>query len=362
MGGLETYVRQLLPAMLERRPDLRIAVFVTPAGRDALATEPWADAVELVTHRLLGVPYSKAVAELTLVGRLAAARGADVIHSVAMLGPIRPQIPSVVTVADVTWLRQPETVPQVTRILWRTLVPLGTRYARRVIACTEVAATEVAEDLTIPRARIDVVPLGPGTLPSAEPRPGNELRARFGLGDGPILLAVSALSAHKNVAVLVEAMPALREAFPDVVLVVPGNPTPLGDGLADRAGALGVSEAIVFPGWVDAAELEGLYRAASCFVLPSLREGFGMPLLEAMVRGVPIACSNASALPEVGGDAVLYFAPDRPREVVDAVARILSDPQFARELAERGRERQRLFTWSKAAEKTLAVYERARGT
>jgi alpha-1,3-rhamnosyl/mannosyltransferase len=84
-----------------------------------------------------------------------------------------------------------------------------------------------------------------------------------------------------------------------------------------------------------------------------------MPLLEAMARGVPIACSNSSALPEVAGDAALYFAPDRPDEIAGATARILDDPMLARELVERGRQRQRLFTWSRAAEKTLAVYEHA---
>jgi glycosyltransferase involved in cell wall biosynthesis len=359
MGGLETYVRQLLPALLRSRPDLRISVFVTPAGRDALATEPWAADLELVSPRLLRVPFTKAISELTLVGRLATARGTDIVHSVAMIGPIRPQMPSVVTIADVTWLRQPESVPRVTRLLWRTVVPLSARHAERVIALSHVAAAEIAEDLAIPRDRIDVVPLGPGALPEATPRPEDELRRRLGLGQGPILLAVSALSAHKNVDALIEAMPRLQQAFPDVVLVVPGNPTRRGEELTERARALGVTDGVVFPGWVDAADLEGLYRAASCFVFPSFREGFGMPLLEAMARGVPIACSSSSALPEVAGDAALYFAPDRPDEIAGATARILDDPTLARELVERGRQRQRLFTWSRAAEKTLAVYEHA---
>jgi glycosyltransferase involved in cell wall biosynthesis len=360
MGGLETYVRQLLPALLKCRPDLRITVFVTPAGRDALATEPWVDNVELVTHWLLAMPFTKAISELTLVGRLAAAREVDLVHSVAMIGPIRPRMPSVVTIADVTWLRQPESVPSVTRLLWRTVVPLGARDAARVIAHSQAAAAEIAEDLEISRDRIDVVPHGPGALPETAPRPEDELRRRLGLGHGPILLAVSALSAHKNVDALIEAMPRLRRAFPDVVLVVPGNPRRRGEELVERARGLGVAEGIVFPGWVDAADLEGLYRAASCFVFPSFREGFGMPLLEAMARGVPIASSSSSALPEVAGDAALYFEPDRPAEIAEAIARILSDPNLARELTARGRERQRLFTWSRAAEKTLAVYERAR--
>ena len=362
MGGLETYVRQLLPALLEHRPDLRISVVVTPGGREVLAAEPWVENVELVTPRILAAPYTKAISELLLVGRLAATRGADVIHSVAMIGPIRPRVPSVVTIADVTWLRQPETVPRVTQLLWRTFVPLGSRRAQRVIALSYAAAAEIAEDLKIARSRIEVVPLGPGVLPEASPRPEGELRGRLGLGEGPVLLAVSALSAHKNVGVLIEALPALRDAFPDIVLVVPGNPTQRGAELAERARTLGVAEAVVLPGWVDATDLEGLYRAAACFVFPSFREGFGLPLLEAMARGVPIACSSSSALPEVAGDAALYFAPDRPEEVVGAITRILGNPGLAAGLVRRGYERQRLFTWSRAAEQTLEVYEHALGS
>jgi glycosyltransferase involved in cell wall biosynthesis len=129
--------------------------------------------------------------------------------------------------------------------------------------------------------------------------------------------------------------------------------------LVDRARALGMADAVVFPGWVDAADLEGLYRTAACFVFPSFREGFGLPILEAMARGVPVACSNTSASPEVAGDAALYFAPDRPDEIAGAIERILRDPGLANDLRERGLERVRLFTWSRTAEETLAVYERA---
>src|SRR5829696_5194222 len=107
MGGLETYVRELVPAMLELRPDLRVSLFVTDAGRTALADEPWATSVELVTHPLVGIRYGKAAAELTLVGRLATRRGVDVLHSVALTAPLRMHPASVITIADVTWLREP---------------------------------------------------------------------------------------------------------------------------------------------------------------------------------------------------------------------------------------------------------------
>jgi glycosyltransferase involved in cell wall biosynthesis len=173
------------------------------------------------------------------------------------------------------------------------------------------------------------------------------------------VLAVSALKEHKNVGRLIEAMAVVRRTVPDAALVAVANPTPLQRELESLAEGLGIREAVVFPGWVGAAELEGLYRCAGCLALPSLREGFGLPILEAMRRNLPVACSNTSSMPEVGGDAVLYFDPARVDEIAAAVSRLLVDRELAMQLASRGRERQRSFTWRRTAEGTLASYERA---
>ena len=360
MGGLETYVRRLYPALLEARPGLRISLFVNEHGRRLLATEPWAGEVELVTHPLLGRRGTRALTEATLLGPLADRRGCEVLHSVALTAPLRLRAASVVTIADVTWLRHAGAVPFHTRLLWRTLVFPAARRAERVIAISRAAKAEIAEDMQLPEGRIDVIPLGPGAEPGVGPTPEPELRARLGLGPGPVVLAVSALLAHKNVGGLVEALPAIRQETPEATVVVPGNPTPLGDEVALRARELGVGDALILPGWVAPADLEGLYAAASCFVCPSLREGFGLPVLEAMRRGLPVACSNASALPEVAGDAALMFDPNRPAELAAAVARLLRDRDLAEELAQRGRGRAAEFTWRRTAEETLASFERAR--
>jgi glycosyltransferase involved in cell wall biosynthesis len=360
MGGIETYVRRLYPAVLEVRPDLRISVFVNDHGRALLAAEPWAAAVEVVTHPLLGRRGARALSEAFLLGSFADGRGCEVLHSVALTAPLRLRAANVVTIADVTWLREVRAVPLHTRLLWRALVVPAARRADRVIAHSRATRSEIAEDLRVPEERIDVIPHGPGTETSAEPTPEPELRARLGLGSGPIVLAVSALLAHKNVEALVEALPEIRRITPDATVVVPGNPTPLGEELAARAHALGVGEALILPGWVSSADLEGLYAAASCFAFPSLREGFGLPVLEAMRRGVPVACSNASALPEVAGDAALMFSPHRPDELAAAVTRLLHDRSLAGEFAARGRTRATEFTWRRAAEETLASFERAR--
>lgn len=359
MGGLETYVRQLLPALLELRPDLRISVFVTESGRECLTSEHWVDEVELVTHPLVGLPYGKAAAELTVVGSLATRRGVEVLHSVALTAPFRTRAASVITIADVTWLREPETVGPLTALLWRLIVPTVARRADRVITLSEAARREILEDLPVRAERIDVVPCGSGNGVPADASDEGEVRSRLGLGKRRVVLAVSALSRHKNLPPLVRALVQIRESHPDVVLVIPGNPTEHGRELEHLALDLGVRDALCLPGWVDQPHLEALYRMASCFVFPSRREGFGMPILEAMARGVPVACSDASPLPEVAGDAALYFAPERPDQIAEAIVRLLSDTKLAAELVVRGRARQRMFTWSRAAEKTLAVYERA---
>jgi glycosyltransferase involved in cell wall biosynthesis len=358
MGGIETYVRRLYPAVLQARPDLRISMFVNELGRELISSEPWSSGVELVTHPLLGRRGTRAVTETALLGAISDRRGCDVIHSVALTAPWWSRAPSVVSIADVTWLTHPDSVPPTTRLLWKTLVSPAARRAKRVIACTASGAKEISETLRIPRDRIDVVHLGAGG-DDADPMPDEKLRARLGLGNGPVILAVSPFLAHKNVPRLVEAMQTVRATVADAVLVLPGNWTVQRDKVSAQAEALGLGEAVVFPGWVDPSALEGLYQAAACFVLPSLREGFGLPVLEAMRRGVPVACSGTSVLPEVAGDAALFFDPENPAGIADAVTRILRDPRLADELAEKGRQRAALFTWRRSAEETLASFERA---
>jgi glycosyltransferase involved in cell wall biosynthesis len=359
MGGLETYTQQLVPALLEARPSLEIALFVNEAGRRALAQESWAPSVSFRTHLLLGRRGVRAVGEALLVGAMAKRAACDLLHSLAMTGPVRPGLPSVVNVPDVTWLRVPGAVPRSTRALWRALVVPAARAAERVITLSDAARGEIADDFGIPPDRIDVVPLGPGGATTVEPTPEAELRDRFGLGTGPVVLAVSALLAHKNLPPLVKAMATVEREVPGGVLIVPANPTPLRQELEQLARRVGST--VVFPGWVSAAELEGLYRIAACFAFPSTREGFGLPVLEAMRRGVPVVCSNLSAVPEVAGEAALLVDPRKPDELAHAISRILRDPDLAARLAKRGKARAGEFSWRRTAEETIASYDRALG-
>jgi len=141
--------------------------------------------------------------------------------------------------------------------------------------------------------------------------------------------------------------------------VLVGRPTDHERELRALAAARGLAANVVFPSYVDQADLEGLYAAASCFVLPSVNEGFGLPILEAMGRGVPVACSNVSAMPEVAGEAARYFDPLRPGEIAAAVLDVLGDRALASRLIAAGHERARAFSWEKTAELTVESFERA---
>ncbi len=192
-----------------------------------------------------------------------------------------------------------------------------------------------------------------------DPPPGTpegELRDRFEVGDGPIVLSVAQKRRYKRLDTLIRA---LAELDSSVWLVLPGTPTPHEEELRALAVQLGVEDRVRFPGWVSEEDLNGLYRVATCFVLPSRIEGFGLPIVEAMRHGTPVACSNRSALPEVAGDAALLFDPDDQAAVTAAVRSLLDDASLREQLVQRGRRRSRELTWEQTAASTLDSYNRA---
>jgi glycosyltransferase involved in cell wall biosynthesis len=151
----------------------------------------------------------------------------------------------------------------------------------------------------------------------------------------------------------------VAERWPAAMLVMPGNPTAHEGELRELALELGIAANVAFPAYVNAADLDGLYALARCFVFASINEGFGIPVLDAMRRGVPVACSRASALPEVAGDAARYFDPESVREIADALIELLADRELAADLAARGLRREAQFTWEAVARGTLESYARA---
>ncbi|MDQ6807069.1 MAG: glycosyltransferase family 4 protein, partial [Actinomycetota bacterium] len=234
------------------------------------------------------------------------------------------------------------------------LVRLGARRSDRILACSRSTGSDAERLLSVPGERIDVVPLGLGAGRDVAPTRAPELRERFGLDPArQVVLTFSDRRPHKNLMRLIDAT---REGAH--LLVIAGYVTAYERELRTRIAALGLEQRVRLLPWVSDADREGLYALASAFVFPSLYEGFGLPVLEAMARGVPVACSTAASLPEVAGDAALLFDPDDTRAIATAVARLLSDRREAERVRTAGRERASQFSWEATAAGTLACYER----
>jgi glycosyltransferase involved in cell wall biosynthesis len=355
-GGGELYVRRLIPALLEAGQGLELVVFAGHEAAPSFAAEPWASEVELVHVPVRSRSRPRRVlAEQTLLPRAARRACVDLLHNVQNTAPAMPRIPQVTTILDVIYKRYPETHAGALAAGVALLVPLAARRSRRILTLSESAKDDIAHYLHVAPDRIDVTPLGPGLGDGVAPVDEGELRSRHELGDAPIILTVSAKRPHKNLERLLEAI-ALVHADPEPVLVAPGYETVFEPELRQQAG-----ERVRFLGWVDEDELEGLYRAATCFIFPSLAEGFGLPVLEAMARGVPVACSRIGPLEEVAGEAALYFEPTDTRDMSHAIESLLAHEELRRRLADAGRGRARHFSWARTAEATLSSYERALG-
>lgn len=351
-GGAEIYVRNLVPKLAEARPDLELVAFVNRegAGLELGGAEP----VNVdVSGRARG---RRVLFEQLRLPQLARRHRIDLLHSPGTSAPRRPGVVSVVTILDVIYARHPEAHTLPMRLGMRVIVPLAARGADRVITISHAAAAEIAAELPVPPERIDVTYLGGRPIGAATPE--REIRGRLGLADAPLVLSVSARRPHKNLPRLIEAFARLA-ADPPPLLVLPGYETPFGDELRRRAKELGVADRVRFLGWVSDEDLEGLYAAAACFAFPSLAEGFGLPVLEAMERGLPVACSDAGPLPEVAGDAARYFDPLDVGDMTAALTDLLRDAGLRKELTSAGRRRAASFTWERTARETAESYERA---
>jgi glycosyltransferase involved in cell wall biosynthesis len=356
-GGMETYARELIPELVAAAPDHRFTAFVS---REAAAADgPWRTLTGTVTVPVNARRRVEWVrGEQQLLPRLAHHAGIDVLHSFASTAPGWGRFRRVVTIHDLIYRTVPEAHPGIRALGMRVLVPLGAWRAHRIIAISQTTRDDIVSHLRVRPDRVDVVPQGLGLTHHAVPTPADELRRRLTAGNRPLLLSVSAKLAHKNLERLLGAL-ALLPAGHRPLLVLPGYPTPHEDELRRRSVDLGVEGDVRFLGWVSDAELEGLYAAAVGFVFPSLAEGFGLPVLEAMARGVPVACSGRGALGEVAGDAALLFNPLSERSIADAIRDLLGDRALAERLAAAGRARAGTFSWSRTAAQTLQTYDRA---
>jgi glycosyltransferase involved in cell wall biosynthesis len=356
-GGMEVYARELIPELVARAPQHRFTLFIN--NETAGEPGPWSDLAGSIVVPVSARNRREWVrGEQQLLPPLARRAGVNLLHSLASTAPAWGRFRRVVTIHDLIYKLVPEAHPGLRSLGMRVLVPLAARRSDRIIVVAHSTADDLRRLLKVPANKVDVVPHGLGNSQRAPALPQEGVRSWLAAGERPIALSVSAKLAHKNLIRLIGAL-ALIPAGDRPLLVLPGYHTPHEQELRAHAARLGVEADVRFLDWVSAEQLEGLYATAACFVFPSLAEGFGLPVLEAMSRGVPVTCSGRGALAEVAGDAALLFDPESEPAIAQAVRRLIDDRVEARRLAAAGRERARRFSWKATADGTLASYERA---
>ena len=285
---------------------------------------------------------------------------ADIVHSTTFCAPRfrAPRRRLVVTIHDCTFVTHPEfhLPANIEHCLRGTR--LAIERADALIAVSESTRRDLIERMGAPADRIVVTreAADPGLARVTDAARLAAVRRRYELPERFILF-LGAMEPRKNVLRLIEAFATLRPALRrETVLVVAGAHGWLNDSVRERVGKLGLAESVQFPGYIAGDDIAALYSLATVFAYPSLWEGFGLPVLEAMACGTPVLTYDVSALPEVAGDAALLVPPTEVEAIADGLTRLLSDDALRADLVARGLRRAAAFSWERCARETLAVY------
>lgn len=355
-AGLGRYSENMARALAEARPG-QVALFHNlgkegtrpaslrhlPARQVNWGYKPWRLAVWLA--HLAGLSFNRLVPEATL------------FHSTEHLLMPLHGVPTVLTVHDLIFKLFPEHHKKLNYWYLNLAMPLFCRRATAIVAVSQATKRDVVEQYGVDPAKIRVVYEAPAAHFSPPPPAKlSQVRQQYSLPDN-YLIHLSTIEPRKNLLRLLDALHTLRQTFPTLSLVLAGGRGWLYDAFFAKIEAMGLQSAVQLLGWVPDEDLPAILAAASLAVQPSLYEGFGLPLLEQMASGQVVAASNSSSHPEVGGGAAAYFNPTNTEEMITTLHRLLTDRDEYAHRRQLGLEHARQFTWQRAAQETIAVYE-----
>lgn len=297
--------------------------------------------------------YMRCLYEQTVLPGNILRSGCDLVHSLGYLGPINCPRPHVVTIHDTNFAVQSNGMSLPKRHLLTWAVRRCAEKADAVLTVSAFSASEIQRYVN-PRGKVVVAHNGVDIIETRAAAPEG-ITGRFILGGATSL-------PHKNLETLIKALRLLNKGDTKVSLVLFGPESSYQKSLRRLAHELGLDGSVFFTGYVSNEELAGLYRSAEAFVFPSLYEGFGLPVVEAMAYGTPVICSRMASLPEIAGDAALYLNdPHDEAELAQRMEMLLQDATLRKELVEAGYRRREQFTWRKTAEVTYQVYREVLG-
>ena len=351
-AGVRRYARELVLALSGLGEPLEI---VALGGRDSADLPAGVGYVDEPSHPPTNLGW-------TLVGlpRAAARARVDVLHAPAYTAPFWAPAPVVLTIHDVSYARHPEWYPYRRDLVRRAFYRRSARAAATIVTDSRFSAAEISAAYNIPPSRIAVAPLGvDATFSPAGAADWCDLPQEV---TPPFVLHVGDLHERRNLATVVDAVLAARRHFGNaqaVSLVLAGIDRGIGGGLCAIAAEADAPEAVVQLGPVSETLLLMLYKCAAALVYPSLYEGFGLPVLEAMACGTPVIASRAASIPEVVGNAGILLDPLDVRAWTDAIVNVVNDDDRRGQLRSAGLARASEFTWARTARLTLDVYRQA---
>ncbi|MCP3422542.1 glycosyltransferase family 4 protein [Nocardioides pinisoli] len=345
-GGMETYTRELYGHLGRMETGLDFVALASLEG--ARLDLSWFPG-EVIASRISGENrFIWAFGELVSSSWVASRRKADLVHSPATLGPMWTSMPTVITIHDMLYWSHPElmTTPLYTRpVMW--MEQRGAANAAHVITDSQVSAAEIVKYLDFPRDRLHVVPLAAG-------QPVDRVAV-----DGRtenLILASGQRRPHKNWDRLIRALALVEQDVRPRLVITGGRGE---DPLAPVVAEAGLADWVELRGWVADDELADLRSRARAMAFPTLAEGFGLPILEAMAEGLPVLASDLPVLREVGGDAAVWFDPLDLESIASAIRLAATRPDELSVMAAAGLERSRSFSWERVARETLEVFHRA---
>ena len=348
--GVSVYTRSLLSHFQKKATTkTRFNVFLRYKPLDSMP-------IENEFYKYHVVAPSFLFSQVTLPLALMSKNDTDVFFSPAHYAPRVSPAPTVVTIHDLSYFYYPKEFLRKDLYQLKRWTAYSVRNARKVICVSEATKKDLMKYYKTPEEKITVVYNGYEKEQISNLKSKNhglKLKAR------KYILYVGTLQPRKNIHTLINAFEKFQKENKDFKLVLAGKKGWLYDGIFELVKTHGLQDRVIFAGYVSDHELHQLYQDAFCFALPSFYEGFGIPILEAMNEGVPVIAAGSSALPEVGGDACLYFDPYNADKLVLLLNRLKKDKKLASSMIAKGKTRIKLFSWKKCAEETLRVIKSA---
>ncbi len=348
-GGVGWHTFHLLRALLNLKEDIEFVGYVRPGSLGRIRCEEWDG----------GLTLRWAEAGQWAVRGMGARDGLDLYHGTNFKMQTTGRFGGIVTIHDM-WM---DRFPQYSRKLFGqrssfNRTKRSTWKARKVITVSEYSAHDIATLYDLPREKIVVVYNGVSDdfRPLSDLPAVAQLRQRFGWQTNRFILFAGGADPRKNHRTLLEAYAMRAAELQSHCLVMVGNPTHRFGDIQDTVKRLELDDRVVCVGHLSVDELRVLYAHADVFTFPSLYEGFGMPVLEAMACGTPVITSTTTSLPEVAGEAAMLVDPQSPEQLANALVRVLHNASLRDELRAKGLERAKQFTWERAARETLSVY------